>query len=150
MLRVSKLTDYGSVVLSHMARRPGETLSAAGIAEAVSLPAATVGKLLKAFAKSGLVVSSRGKQGGYRLARKPCDISLVDIISALEGPIALTECSVERDICQLESQCEIREHWQGINRVIYRSLEQVSLEELLLPAEELQAVTLKAPDTHSA
>jgi len=150
MLRVSKLTDYGSVVLSHMARRPDETLSAAGIAEVVSLPGATVGKLLKSFAKSGLVASSRGKQGGYRLARKPRDISLVDIISALEGPIALTECSVERDICQLENQCEIREHWQGINRVIYRSLEQVSLEELLLPAEKLQAVTLKAPDTHSA
>lgn len=131
MLRISKLTDYGSVILAYMASHPGQTLSATSLSKAVYMPLATVSKLLKLLKRSGLVQSSRGKNGGYRLSRPAEKISLAEIISVLEGPIALTECSVKKDLCQIESHCAIRPSWQNINRVIYDSLSQVTLEAML-------------------
>ncbi|HEB27843.1 hypothetical protein LCGC14_1728150 [marine sediment metagenome] len=145
MLRVSKLTDYGSVILAYMARHPGQTLSATSLSQAVYMPLATVSKLLKLFKKNGLVQSSRGKRGGYRLSRPAEKISLAEIISVLEGPIALTECSVKKDLCQIESHCAIRPSWQNINRVIYNSLSQVTLETML--ATNLENTTEPQPIT---
>lgn len=131
MLRVSKLTDYGSVLLCHMARFPDQVFSTASLARTVHLPPPTVSKLLKILHSNGLVLSTRGKNGGYRLAFPADQISLAQIVSALEGSIAVTECSVRKDLCQLEKYCEIRDSWQGINRVIYDSLAQVSLQDML-------------------
>lgn len=131
MLRVSKLTDYGSVILVYMACRPHEMMSAASLAKGVYLPKSTVRKLLKVLAKNGLLCSGRGRHGGYQLARPAADISLADIISAVEGSIALTECSVRPGLCQTEAHCGIRQNWQGINRIIYQSLAQVSLQQML-------------------
>lgn len=131
MLRVSKLTDYGSVILAYMANHPEQTFSAMRLSQAVHLPSATVIKLLKILKRSGLVNSSRGKNGGYRLARPAEDITLAQIISVLEGPIGLTECSVEKDLCQYEDHCAIRSSWQTINRVIYNSLTQMTLAAML-------------------
>lgn len=131
MLRVSKLTDYGSVLLCYMARFPDQIFSTACLARAVCLPPPTVSKLLKTLHSNGLVLSTRGKNGGYRLAFPADQISLAQIVCALEGSIAITECSVKKDLCQLEKHCEIRDSWQGINRVIYDSLAQVSLQDML-------------------
>ncbi len=131
MLRVSKLTDYGSVILAYMAAHPKETMSAARLARGVLLPPATVSKLLKMLVNSGLLFSSLGKQGGYQLARPADRISLAEIITALEGPIALTECSVEKGACALQNSCEIGRHWRGVNRIIAESLAQVTLQQML-------------------
>ncbi|MBY4678866.1 SUF system Fe-S cluster assembly regulator [Marinobacterium arenosum] len=131
MLRVSKLTDYGTVVLARMAREPERTFSAAALAEAVALPVSTVRKLLKVLTRHGLLNSCRGQQGGYQLARPPQRISLADIIEALEGPLGLTECSFQHGLCQLEARCHIRSQWQDVNQVIYGALARVSLVELL-------------------
>ena len=131
MLRISKLTDYGSVILAYMASHPEQRLSAASLSQAVYLPLATVSKLMKLFQRNGLVKSSRGKDGGYRLSRPAEEISLAQIISVIEGPIALTECCVKKNLCQVESHCAIRPGWQRVNRAIYNSLSQVTLDTML-------------------
>jgi FeS assembly SUF system regulator len=138
MLRVSKLTDYGTVILTRMALSPAATYSAASLAQQVTLPASTVSKLLKIMSRYGLLYSSRGKQGGYTLAKPPQEISLADVINALEGPIGLTECSRQSGLCQLESHCAIRQQWQGINGVIHKALQQLSLETLLRQPDQIQ------------
>ena len=131
MLRVSKLTDYGSVILSYMASHPKQTMSATSLAKSVSLPLATVRKLLKMLVNGGLLCSSLGKQGGYQLARSAASISLAEIINVLEGPIALTECSAGKGKCAIEDHCEIRQNWRSVNRIIQQNLAQVSLQEML-------------------
>src|SRR5437868_6650848 len=94
MVRLGKLTDYGMLLMSCFARsQPGTLRSARDLAEEARLPLPTVSKLLKELLHSGLLVSHRGFQGGYSLAKDPAEISLAEIVSALEGPIALTECS---------------------------------------------------------
>ncbi|MEH6651248.1 MAG: SUF system Fe-S cluster assembly regulator [Motiliproteus sp.] len=135
MLRISKLTDYGTVILAQMAREPARTYSAAALAQAIELPLSTVSKLLKLLNRSGLLISCRGKQGGYRLAKPPQQISLARVIDVLEGPVAVTECSQRSGLCQLEARCAIRRQWQGVNGVIYQALERVSLDSLLNPPE---------------
>jgi len=142
MLRVSKLTDYGSVILAYMACHPEETMSAASLAKHVLLPLATVRKLLKMLVKSGLLSSRLGKQGGYQLARPAETISLAEIINVLEGSIALTECCIDKGLCNVEDDCDIRQNWRGINRIIYQRLAQVSLQEMLPPGNRVKPIPL--------
>lgn len=131
MLRISKLTDYGTVILAQMARDPARTYSATSLAQAIDLPLGTVSKLLKLLSRSGLLSSYRGKQGGYRLAKPPQQISLARVIEVLEGPVAVTECSQRSGLCKLEARCAIRRQWQGVNGVIYQALQSLSLDTLL-------------------
>jgi len=130
MLKISKLTDYGTVVLAHMARRPQSLFSAARLAQELGYPPSTVRKLLKQMAGAGLLESCRGQQGGYRLTRPPEAISLVEIIEALEGPLGLTDCSLAPQLCSREAHCPIRDNWRGINELINGVLQQVSLRQL--------------------
>lgn len=130
MIRVSKLTDYGTVVMSHLARMPESVQSAAEIAATLHLGTPTVSKLLKLLAKQGLVQSARGAQGGYSLARAPSEINMAQIIQAIEGPIAFTECSVTSGLCAQEVSCAIRGNWQRINLAIRDALQAVTLAEM--------------------
>jgi len=93
VLRISKLTDYGTVVLAQLAAGQSGIKSAADLATATGLGLPTVSKLLKSLAKAGLVISTRGSHGGYQLARAPGEISAANVIDALEGPVSITECS---------------------------------------------------------
>jgi FeS assembly SUF system regulator len=130
MLRMSKLTDYGTMVLAELAAN-GDGLSTAGqVADATHLGQPTVSKLLKSLVHAGLVVSTRGVQGGYTLARPAATISAAEILDALEGPVAITECSSSRGGCDLESFCRVGTAWQRINHSIRRALETVSLADL--------------------
>ena len=133
MLRVSKLTDYGTVVMTHMARQPRHIHTASGIADAVYLPTSTVSKLMKIMTREGLLVSHRGAKGGYSLARQPEAISVAQVIHALEGPIAFTECSYATGKCSQEQSCSIRGNWQHINRAVRQALEGVSLADMTRP-----------------
>ncbi len=133
MLRLSKLTDYGIVVMTCLAEEPGAVRAAHEIAGCTRLALPTVSKVLKLLSRSGLVVSCRGAKGGYRLARLPEQISVAHVIDALEGPVALTECSSESSNCSQESHCNIRGNWQRINDVIRHALEDVSLAEMVRP-----------------
>ena len=130
MLRISKLTDYATVLMATLAQRDQECVPASQLAEATRLELPTVAKVLKTLAKSGLMQSVRGVNGGYRLVKTPEDISVADIVRAMEGPIGLTECSLEPGLCSHEAQCTLRGNWQRIGLAVERALEQLSLVDL--------------------
>ena len=130
MLRISKLTDYATVILASLAREEGVRHTTAGIAASSRLPAPTVSKLLKQLHRAGLVESTRGLHGGYRLARPASQISAATILDALEGPLALTECATGHSQCDLQANCSVGGSWQRINHAIRQSLEEISLAEL--------------------
>ena len=137
MLRVTKLTDYATVVLTVLAARPGQVLSATELAESAGLEATTVAKLLKPLAQAGLVVGLRGVNGGYRLARDARDITLIEVVQAMEGPLAITECSQDHSNCGIAHQCGVRSQWRQINDVLADALRSVSLAQMLPPASDL-------------
>ncbi len=130
MLRISKLTDYATLILAHLAADPERRLTAGQIASETGLAAPTVSKLLKQLHRSGLVQSTRGLHGGYRLARPASEITAVHILDALEGPVALTECSGSASQCILEHTCLVGRAWQRVSRAIRRSLQEITLLEL--------------------
>jgi FeS assembly SUF system regulator len=134
MLRLSKLTDYGTVVMTHLAKARHRVLNVAEIASHLSLAAPTVSKILKALAREGLVASQRGVKGGYTLARSPEQITVAQIIRALEGPIALTECSSHPGVCSQELGCSIASNWQKINAAVHGALDSITLADLARPA----------------
>jgi FeS assembly SUF system regulator len=130
MLRISKLTDYGTVVLAQLAANRSTVMSAADVAAATGIAAPTVSKLLKSLAKASLVTSTRGTNGGYQLARNPREISAAEIIDALEGPVSITECSASDGLCEHEDVCNVGSAWQRINVAIRRALDDVTLSDL--------------------
>ena len=133
MLRVTKLTDYATVVLTALAARPGDVLSAAELAEHAGLEVPTVAKVLKPLAQAGLVEGFRGTNGGYRLMRAADAINLVEIVEAMEGPLGMTECSVHAGACGIEQSCGVRANWRRINDVVADALRGVTLAEMLAP-----------------
>ncbi|MDN5871796.1 MAG: SUF system Fe-S cluster assembly regulator [Nitrococcus sp.] len=148
MIRINRETDYGISILTLMARRRQERFNAAELAQWRGLPQPMVSKILKHLARSQILVSYRGVQGGYTLARSPEQISLADIIVALEGPIALTECVVGgADTCQYGSNCAVSARWRHINQKIRTALEAISLAEMDVSeptggASGVQAITV--------
>ena len=134
MLRISKLTDYGIVLLAHLrAARAGAPPATPGSSsEATRPPLPVVGKVLKTLAQAELLVSHRGAKGGYTLARPPEAISVAEIIEALEGPIALVECSAGPGHCGQESSCHVRDPWQTIHCAVRGTLAGVTLGALVL------------------
>lgn len=135
MLRISKLTDYGIMLLTHMARGPALlTYSAPELAARAHLPLPTVSKLLKTLARTGLLTAHRGVKGGFSLAQRPEDMSVAEIIRVLEGPIAITECSLHPPgQCGLEQLCPVGNHWQQINRAVQEALEGLTLAAMAHP-----------------
>jgi FeS assembly SUF system regulator len=130
MLRISKLTDYGTVVLACLAAEPTQRLTATEVAERTHLGLPTVSKLLKSLHRAGLLTSMRGARGGYQLARPAAAISAAAIIDAIEGPVAITECSGAHSTCEHEVSCSTGNAWQRINGAIRRSLDEISLAQL--------------------
>lgn len=134
MLRITKQTDYGIVLLTHMAATPERWATAPELALGASLPAPMVAKILKILAREGLLTSHRGAAGGYALARPAGEISVAQIITALEGPIAVTECTdSEPGLCHQEDSCPVRGNWNRINLAIREALEGISLAEMTAP-----------------
>ena len=131
MLRVTQLTDSATVVLTALAARPDAVLSAPELAERAGLELPTVAKLLKPLAQAGLVEGFRGTNGGYRLARAADQISLVEIVEAMEGPLGMTECSVHAGACGIEQSCGVRANWRRINDVVADALRRVTLAQML-------------------
>lgn len=131
MLRVTKLTDYATVVLTTLAAQSDAVHSASELAERAGLEVPTVAKVLKPLAQAGLVVGFRGANGGYRLARVASEISLIEIVEAIEGPLGMTECSVHAGACGIEQSCNVRANWRRINDVVADALRGVTLAQML-------------------
>jgi FeS assembly SUF system regulator len=129
MIRMTKLADYGIVLLTHMSMEPqGSLHTAQDLANRSRVPVPTASKLLKSLARAGLVVSHRGRNGGYGLARDADTISVRDIIAAIEGPIGLTECGTNgTGTCEIEPFCAAKGRWAPINQAIERALQDVPL-----------------------
>ena len=139
MIRITRLTDYGIVLLTHFARHPERlTRNAPELAGAAHLPLPTVSKILKILAREGLLVPHRGAKGGFSLARTPENITVADIIGALEGPIAITECNVHgADRCGIEPLCPVSTNWRRINRAVLDALSGLTLAEMASPLPAL-------------
>lgn len=142
MLRISRLTDYGTVILVHLAGRGGKLCSASDVAAGTHVALPTVQKVLKLLTRSGLVVSARGAEGGYCLGRPATEITAANILDVLDGPVAITECSHEDSQCELEALCQVGGAWQKINRAIRSALDDISLADLARPARELPVAGL--------
>ena len=130
MLRISRLTDYATVLLAALASEPQRVQTAASLAEQTHIAAPTVSKLLKQLQRAGLVSSTRGLHGGYQLARPAAQISAAAILDSLEGPVALTDSSVGHGQCEIEATCRVGRVWQRVNLAIRRALYDVSLAQL--------------------
>lgn len=131
MIRLSKLADYGIVIMTHLARHAERRPSAAEIAQEAHLPLPMVSKILKALARAGVLISHRGAKGGYGLARPAEAISVADVITVLDGPIAVTACIEEGPGgCEIESLCPARANWHRINEAIRQALDEISLAEM--------------------
>ena len=140
MFRISRLTDYGIVVMTHLAVCGDDrTQNARELASCSKLPAPVVSKLLKSLTRAGLLVSRRGAKGGYGLARSAEKISVVDMITALEGPVGITECAVHPGACAQESTCNVRDPWQQINGAVTAALECITLADLAKPLKSTGA-----------
>lgn len=145
MLRVSKLTDYGTVVMGCLAQAPRQYHKAVDVAARTGVALPTVSKLLKQLVRGNLIESIRGHQGGYRLLRDAADISVAEIVRALEGPVAVTECCARPGLCHHEASCSIQFNWQKINRAVLRAIEEVSLAELIGDANVLTRTGKPSP-----
>ncbi|MCK5770853.1 SUF system Fe-S cluster assembly regulator [Algiphilus sp.] len=148
-MRLGKLTDYATVVLTEMAQRPGERRSTAELAQHTHLSATTVAKLLRQLAQAGVVKATRGANGGYVLAHDAGRITIADVVAALEGPIALTSCTVHGEGCPIDDHCGVRTNWWRINAAIERALASVTLADMSapLPAQEFPLRRVDAPHT---
>jgi FeS assembly SUF system regulator len=147
MLRITKQADYGIVLLSRFAAAgPGAVLAARDLSASAGVPLPMVSKILKALTRHGLLASTRGVHGGYRLVRAPSEVSVAEVIAAFEGPLALTEClghgtpgvpGPAEGVCAIEGTCPTRGHWSRINRAVREALEGLSLGDLV-PQERRQ------------
>lgn len=130
MLRISKLTDYSTVVMSYLAQEPERMHNARDIMQHTHIALPTISKILKILAKAGLLRSLRGVNGGYSLLLPPQEITIAQILTAMEGNVALTECSTHHSRCSLEHNCHIRGHWQSISLLVYDALTKITLADM--------------------
>lgn len=140
MLRLSKFADYGTQVMAYMAK-DGAVHSASEVSARLGIAIPTVSKILKMLVRENLVASSLGAKGGYTLARDPSDISVAEIINAMDGPISITECSSTTTSCERESTCSTRSNWQGINHIIHDALDKVNLAQMIAPMPQVVDVS---------
>lgn len=131
MLRVTRLTDYATLLLSLLAAAPETVHSATLLSERTRLELTTVSKVLKLLAQGDLVKGYRGVNGGYRLARAADAISLLEVVEAIEGPVELTECSSSHSRCEYQPWCSVSPHWRQLNDVIADALRGVNLAQML-------------------
>ena len=132
MIKLSKLTDYAVILLSVLAEDTGTLYSSTDLAKKTALPEPTVSKILKLLAKNGLVESLRGAKGGYQLAHTAQMISIAEIVSAIEGPVALTSCvDQSNECCERITDCSMKGRWNKVNVAMQETLQQISLEDMI-------------------
>lgn len=143
MLRITKQTDYGIVLLTHLATDPERRVNAPELADEASLPQPMVAKILKLLARAGILESHRGVNGGYCLAGRPEDLSVAEVIAALEGQISITECTDDTPgLCPQEEVCRLRSNWNRINLAIQDALDGISLAEMTGPVRVAKSAGL--------
>jgi FeS assembly SUF system regulator len=145
MLKLSKLADYATVLMTAIAADPQRLHNGQELAARTHVPAPTVAKLLKALARGGLLESLRGAHGGYRLLRAPESVSVAEVIRALEGPLAVTQCSDHHGGCNIEASCATRGNWRLINTAIRQALEAITLAQMAAPLKRSAETRIQFP-----
>jgi FeS assembly SUF system regulator len=136
MIRITRQTDYGILVLARMASMSAHTVhTARDVARWSGIPRPMVSKILKTLARGGMLASHRGVKGGYSLAVHPDRITVGDVLRAMEGPVAMTECSARPGACDQEPVCLVRTNWQRLNVAVRQALERIPLQQMIAPNE---------------
>jgi Fe-S cluster assembly protein SufB len=150
MIKISKLADYATVILSWLAKHPKQAASTNQIAEGTRLPVPTVRKVLKILNEARLVTSARGTQGGYALSREPKDIRIADIVYAIDGEVSMTECSREsvHSNCSRHQFCGLRHNWQYINYLVFSLLRELNLADMDQPLHQVLTISLSREAKH--
>lgn len=131
MMKLSKKADYGLIALKHLAMHNGHgSSSAADIAEVYRMSTPLMAKVLQKLAKGGLVAARHGSSGGYTLARHPSEITALDVIKAIDGPLFITSCVTSRGQCDVTTTCSIREPLRRVNDSILGVLEKVTISQM--------------------
>ena len=147
MFRISKETDYGVLLLTLLARLPDPgSISARELSERSGIPFPMVSKILKLLVRGGILSSQRGPQGGYSLTRRADQISVADVVAAMEGPLSITQCIGHPGDCRQESTCGVRGNWAVINMVVQEALSRVSLVAMTRPLPDLQLIPLQTQE----
>lgn len=133
MFKINKLTDYSTVVMCYLAEAPEKVHNAKDITMHTHINQPTVSKILKMLAKAHLLVSQRGVNGGYQLAKSPDNISIAEIVLAIEGVVGLTECSMEHSHCNIQDSCHIRGNWRQISHIVRQMMHNLTLADLAKP-----------------
>ena len=146
MLKLSKLADYGVVILATMARQQDKMMTATRVAELTTLPVPTVSKLLKRMAKVGLLNATRGAAGGYKLARPANEIPVATIIEAVDGPIKIAGCvGPHPEHCGHEHACAIFGRWEPINIAVNSAFNEVKLTDMIRSEDNALEARFSAP-----
>ena len=141
MIKLSKLSDYAIVVLSRLAAEKGDVMTTGLLSSETGIPEPTVSKVLKLLARQKIVLSVRGANGGYMMERCPKEITVTELITALEGPIALTECvDGGHTDCMIDSLCPLKGGWNKVNMAVKEALDKVALADLLIPVRKRKLV----------
>lgn len=149
MIRLTNLADYAVVLASHLAARPDMLHTASELSAETSIPVPTVSKILGALSRGNILMSQRGLKGGFRLARPAKDISVCDIVEAVDGPVAITNCvSGRHGDCVIESTCSIKTCWQPINQAIRDAFARISLDEIVANSMMAQMGRMQNRDLH--
>jgi FeS assembly SUF system regulator len=130
MLRLTRLTDYGILLLTHIAADETQLYASNDLSNATHIPSPTVSKVLQALLGAGLLESIRGAKGGYRLARPAREVSVREIIDCFEGNIALTECNLDAGACEQSPFCSTEKNWKKINEAVRGALDSISLKDM--------------------
>ena len=139
MLKITRETDYALLIMTHLAKHE-VAHSASQIANECHLSPAFTSKILKILTKEKLLTSIRGSQGGYLLERKPENITLLEIIVAIEGPMSINSCTDDHSSCDRSNNCDLTPHWALINKILHREFSNISLASLVaLPARDMQS-----------
>ena len=141
MLKLTKKAEYGLIALRHLAEMPGGS-SAKDIAVNYGIPLPLLSKILQKLAREGLLASEQGTRGGYRLARDPHEISALEVIRAIDGPIILTHCFTEHTECDQSGRCPVREPLRKVHEGILQLLENISISDLTQDGMPVPAIPL--------
>lgn len=135
MIKITRLTDYGIMLLTYFAKDGLHPMrNARDLAAQSHLPLPTVSKILKVLARKGLLTAQRGAKGGFRLARRPDQITVAEIVDAVEGHMGITECSFSKPgSCDLEVNCPVQNNWQKISHAVWGALENITLADMAKP-----------------
>ena len=130
------MTDYALLLTNQLVSATDELCTTDGLVEATQLSPATVRKLLKQLVDAGIVTSYRGAKGGYRLANEPSTFTIADVIGAIEGPIALTQCATHHGDCDLIDTCGLKTNWSFVNQMVYSLFQHITLADMSLRVSE--------------